>query len=152
MNVSYKRIFYPLRPRKRRSRPPILGGQLKNSCGKIERQKNCGFKTKEQKNRFFEGQNGSVFLGRQKNIKTGFKVGCCFNEGLIRVLQTLALVGVVCRGYRFALPSVIFSLRVPCFARFYEQIFTPSDLAKLGLVPLFYGDSLLRQKNKRTGF
>ena len=98
MSISDKRIFYPLRPRKRRSRPPILWGQLKNSCGKIERQKNCGFKTKEQKNRFFEGQNGSGFLGRQKNIKTGFKVGCCFNEGLIRVLQTLDLVGVVCRA------------------------------------------------------
>ncbi len=25
-------------------------------------------------------------------------VGCCFNDGLIRVLQTLALVGVVCRA------------------------------------------------------
>ena len=38
MNVSDKRIFYPLRPRKARSRPPILGGQL--------------IETEEQKNRF----------------------------------------------------------------------------------------------------
>ena len=123
MSISDKRIFYPLRPRKARSRPPILWGQL--------------IETKEQKDRFFEGQNGSGFLGRQKNIKTGFKVGCCFNEGLIRVLQTLDLVGVVCRGYRFALPSVIFSLRVPCFARFFEQIIYPLRPRKLGLVPLF---------------
>ena len=78
-------------------------------------------------------------LLRQKNIKTGFKVGCCFNEGLIRVLQTLDLVGVVCRagGIASLYPRLLIMLCVPCFARFYKQIFTPSDLAVLGLVPLY---------------
>ena len=78
-----------------------------------------------------------LFLETEEHKNRFLRVGCCFNDGLIRVLQTLDLVGVVCRGYRFALPSVIFSLCVPCFARFYKQIFTPSDLAVLGLVPLY---------------
>ena len=66
-------LFYPLRPRKARSRPPILGGQL--------------IETEEHKDSFL-------------------RVGC-FNDGLIRVLQTHACMGLVYRGYRYALPSVI---------------------------------------------
>ena len=66
MSISDKRIFYPLRPRKRRSRPPILGGQL--------------IETEEHKNSFFEGQNGSGFLGKQKNrfLRTKYMSLCSY--------------------------------------------------------------------------
>ena len=98
MSISDKRIFYPLRPRKARSRPPILGGQLKTLVAKLKDKRTCGFKTKEQKNRFLRDRMGVVFWGDKRTEEQVFKVGCCFNEGLIRVLQTLDLVGVVCRA------------------------------------------------------
>ena len=152
------KYFLPPPTSQARSRPPILWGQL--------------IETKEQKDRFFEGQNGSVFLGRQKNIKTGFKVGCCFNEGLIRVLQTLDLVGVVCHagGIASLYPRLFFRFASRASHDSMSRYLPPSTSQARSRPPILWGQLietkeqkdrffegqngsgfLGRQKNKRTG-
>ena len=54
--------------------------------------------TEEHKDRFLSGKMGGWFLETEEHKDRFLRVGCCFNDGLIRVLQTLALVGVVCRA------------------------------------------------------
>ena len=50
---------------------------------------------------------GGQLIETEEHKDRFLRVGCCFNDGLIRVLQTHTCMGCVFRGYRFALPSVI---------------------------------------------
>ena len=62
---------------------------------------------------------GGQLIETEEHKDRFLRVGCCFNDGLIRVLQTHALVGVVCRagGIASLYPRLLITLCVPCFAR-----------------------------------